>query len=240
MSKKTRKHELQKGTLMKKVWILLLLTTIFIICFIYFTRQPSRHRVEVLINGNGKITKESAKIIRDLQSLRVKSKDSPFVEFHVGVLIDTDDKIIKKSIESYIIRELRSLPDVKIEPVNPFDKIEFETDIISYSLRVKASQEKYKTGVKTGRIVLAAVYAQKMSQKQVTNKRLRALIEDSTPIYEPPIKSHLSKVFPKEILYENIYGAYLSDFNTKELPDICKKIVTQFDKQVLEKDREER
>ena len=148
-------------------------------------------------------------------------------------------KPLKNQLKSYIIRELRSLPDVKIEPVNSLpvdsqldklkfetDAISFETDVISYSLRVKASQEKYKTGVKTGRIVLAAVYTQKMSQKekeQVTNERFRALMEDSTPIYEPPIKSHLSKVFPEEILYENIYGAYLSDFNIKELPDICKK-----------------
>ncbi len=189
---------------MKKVWILLLLAAITIICFLYFTGQPPGRRVEVLISGDGKITKESVEILRDLQSLRVKRRDSPLVEFHVELLIDINDETIEKAIESNIKRELLNFTDVKVEPVELLNKLRTsEKDIIEYSLRVKASEEKYKTGVKTGRIVLAAVYTQKMSskeQRQVLHERVEAILEDSTPIYESSIKSHLSKVFPEEIL----------------------------------------
>ena len=66
------------------VGIFLLLITISIICFIYFFRLPSRNSIEVLINGNGKVTKKAVDIIQDLQSFQVKSKDSSLENIMLG------------------------------------------------------------------------------------------------------------------------------------------------------------
>ncbi len=148
-------------------------------------------------------------------------------KFVIAVHVECSDKITKDLIESYIKRELRSFSDVKIFRAD--GNLSHTHELILLAIETKSKI----TGNKTGNIIISAVFTESI--------RLLNILEPHLPVGTQMDIWRLiyrDKVLPDR--YSNVINNIVYFTETNESHDACKKIVANFDTDVLEKAREKR
>lgn len=136
-------------------------------------------------------------------------KDLLKFKARVKVSITADDDI-KGTVTSYIHRELRSLNDVEIVDSDP-----------EWELMIIAMEAKTTTGHKTGNVLSVLILSK-------FNNSLLLSISGSNKEIVSELTSHLYH-FPEQW--------FLRQGPTKNLKDMCDKIVADFDTSCLEESR---
>ena len=147
-------------------------------------------------------------------------------KFRVWVAVACDDHITKAQIESYIKRELRSFEDVIVSEGHT-----------GYTLYLTVLEPKYtSTGLKTGNIIISCVYVERFSLLEILSYYLPLAYETKGE----EIAKKIWRLDAPPLFYSHFIDNYVQFSQTDKLPDICKKIVANFDTDALEKERKKR
>ena len=147
-------------------------------------------------------------------------------KFDVRVDLVGEDESTKNLIESYIKRELRSLQDVNIMPDDKY---------ATYLLELVFVEPTYEaSGRKKGDIAISYVFKEKFSAYK---ELIPFLIKECPKLEDASKKLEIGlKTINLDIVYH--HGVITDD--TEEVTKLCKKIVANFDINVLEKQRAKR